>query len=137
MIDSSQPHPDDNPKTAMGAKKLPLWVVPFSAMCALAEALADGARKYGPYNWRKQRITASTYLSAIKRHIGAWEDGEDYARDSGVHHLKHAMACLALMLDAMSIEMLNDDRPPKGAGPRLLEEWEALNRLREAKEGQE
>jgi hypothetical protein len=42
----------------------------------------------------------------------AWFNGEECAQDSGVHHLAHAMACLAILLDAKTCGKLNDDRPP-------------------------
>jgi hypothetical protein len=77
-------------------------------------AMADGARKYGPYNWRESPISVSTYISAAQRHMAAYWDGEQNAKDSGVHHLAHAMACFALLLDAESLSVLIDDRPPKG-----------------------
>ena len=114
---------DNNPKTLVGASKLPLHLVPPSASHYLAMALADGAKKYGPYNYRKVDISISTYKSAAERHLSAFWDGEDIAEDSGVHHVAHAMACCALILDAMSIGKLVDDRPPKGASPRLQKEW--------------
>lgn len=113
-------HPDNNPKTRVGALKCPLHLVPPSAEIALAEALADGAAKYDPYNWREERISTSVYIGAIKRHMAAFVDGEDKAQDSGVHHLAHVMACCALILDAGSIGMLNDDRPKRGTAPELL-----------------
>jgi len=118
------PHyPDNNPKTAVGAKKLPLEVVPPSAVHALAEAFADGARKYGPYNWREKTISSSIYYAAALRHITAWWDGEDIARDSGVPHLHHAIACLAMLIDGGSVGKLNDNRPPKGAASVMQEAW--------------
>jgi hypothetical protein len=46
------------------------------------------------------------------RHIEAWFNGEQQAQDSHVHHLAHAMACMAILLDAEACGMLNDDRPP-------------------------
>lgn len=107
-------YPDNNPKTLAGAARLPLHLVPPSAISYLAEAMADGGRKYGPYNWRESPISVSTYISAATRHMHAFWDGEDVAKDSGVHHLAHAMACFALLLDAMSLNVLVDDRPPKG-----------------------
>ena len=88
-----------------------------------ATAMADGAKKYGPFNWREYTISSMVYIAALKRHVAAWVDGEDYAPDSGVHHLDHAMACLALLRDAESIGKLNDNRPPKGAAGRLLMEY--------------
>ena len=112
-------YPDNNPKTAIGVTKVPLHLVPPSAKHYLAEALADGAKKYTPYNWRRAAISSSVYVAAMQRHIDAYWDGEDKAADSGVHHLAHAMACCALLLDAMSIGKLHDDRPPKGESPAL------------------
>lgn len=116
-------YPDDNPKTAFGAKKLPLEVVPPSAVAALAEAFADGAKKYGPYNWREKSISSSVYYGACLRHIQAWWDGEDNAEDSGVNHLHHAMACLAMLVDSKSVGKLNDNRPPKGAASQMQKDW--------------
>lgn len=118
-------YPDNNPKTVLGAKKVPLHLVPPAAKHGLAEALADGAKKYGPYNWRNFPISASVYYAAAQRHMDAWWDGEDLAPDSQVHHLKHAMACMALVLDSLELGLLNDDRPVKGATPRLQAEYAA------------
>jgi Domain of unknown function (DUF5664) len=112
-------YPDNNPKTLVGASKVPLHLVPPSAKVALAEALADGAKKYGPYNWRKAMISVSVYVGAAERHLDSFWDGEELAEDSGVHHLKHAMACIALMIDAMTVGKLNDDRPPPGMASEL------------------
>ena len=111
---------DNNPKTRQGALKAPMHLVPPSAMFHLAEALADGAAKYGAYNWRVEPITTSVYIGAIQRHMMAFLDGEDKADDSGVHHLAHVMACCALVLDSESLGILQDDRPPKGASPELM-----------------
>jgi hypothetical protein len=86
-----------------------------------ALALMDGARKYGPYNWRDEGVSASTYISAAERHIRAWLDGETDAADSKVHHLGHAIACLAIILDAETIGNLVDDRPRAAPTAALLE----------------
>jgi hypothetical protein len=102
---------------------VPLHLVPPSAKHFLAMALADGARKYGPYNWREHNISVSVYKAALERHMDAFWDGEDLASDSGVHHAAHALACIAIMLDAMTIGMLHDDRPTKGAAAKLQAEY--------------
>lgn len=114
-------YPDNNPKTMVGALKVPLELVPPSSNYFLAEAFKNGADKYGPYNWREKGISSSVYLGAAKRHLDAWWDGEDFAKDSGVHHIAHAMACCALILDSMTVGTLNDNRPPKGAAAALQE----------------
>lgn len=118
-------YPDNNPKTVSGMTKVPLHLVPPSAKHFLAAALADGAKKYGPYNWRNSSISISVYKSACERHLDAFWDGESLAEDSQVHHLAHAMACLALMLDAMTVGRLHDDRPEKGNASALQYEYAA------------
>jgi len=112
-------YPDGNPKTAAGATKVPLHLVPPSATHYLALAFKDGAEKYGAYNWRVKGVSASVYIAAAMRHLDAYRDGEDVSRDALVHHLGHVMACCAIVLDAASVGMLNDDRPTKGAAASL------------------
>lgn len=113
-------YPDDNPKTQFGLKKIPMHLVPPIAVAHLARAFENGVGKYGPFNWREKTISSTVYYGAAMRHLMAWYDGEDLAPDSGVHHLAHAMACLAMVLDGQSIGKLNDNRPPKGGLPEML-----------------
>ena len=103
-----------NPKSIIGAKKLNLFLLPPVAMAHMAGAMMEGEMKYGPYKWRETRVEASIYIAACKRHIDAWADGEENAQDSGMHHLGHAMACLALLLDAQAYGNLVDDRAKTG-----------------------
>ncbi len=114
--------PDDNPKTRFGVAKPPLSLIPGQARVLLAEAFRDGARKYGPANWRVDLVTASTYLNAAERHLISWQDGEENAEDSGVHHLAHAAACLLILLDAQASGTLKDDRPTPANTSRLIRE---------------
>lgn len=114
---------DNNPKSGAGALKVPLHLVPPSATHYLATAFADGASKYGPYNWRDSGVSAMVYIGAMKRHIDAWLDGENVSQDAGVHHLAHAAACAAIILDAQSVGTLVDDRPPTGAASALQLEY--------------
>jgi len=111
---------DANPKDLVGATKVPLWLVPPTAIAHCAMGMRNGAKKYGPYNWRTLKIRLSEYLSAIKRHLDDYQDGEELAPDSGVHHLGHAMAGCAIILDAMENGCLRDDRPPKGCTSAVL-----------------
>lgn len=115
--------PDNNPKTRVGATKLPLHLVPPVAIAHLAAAMADGATKYYPYNWRDEPISATVYYGAAMRHMAAWYDGEDKASDSGVHHLAHAMTCFAIALDAMASGKFVDDRPPAGGMAAFLRDY--------------
>ncbi len=109
-----------NPKDLLGVKKVSLTKFPATALVHGAHAMMDGARKYGPFNWRGNAVIASIYIDACMRHLTAWFDGEETASDSGVHHLGHAMACLGILLDAQETGNLIDDRPEGGKLPQLL-----------------
>ena len=80
-------------------------------MCVVADALAHGAKKYGPYNWRDIPIEVSQYISAARRHLGDYYDGEEHDPDSNVHHIAHAIAGLTILMDAIIRKKLIDDRP--------------------------
>jgi hypothetical protein len=51
-----------DPKGEAGKLKPQLHLVPTAAVNAMAEALADGASRYGPWNWRGGPINASVYI---------------------------------------------------------------------------
>ena len=109
-----------NPKDLIGSRKVSLSKWPGVATLHGAHAMMNGAAKYGAYNWRGNPVVASIYVDACLRHVGAWFDGEQTATDSGVHHLGHALACLAILLDAQATGNLVDDRPAQGAFATVL-----------------
>ena len=100
-----------NPKDLFGEKKVSISKLPFVSILHASHAMMNGARKYGAYNWRDKPVKAHIYYDAAVRHLGAWFEGEETADDSGVHHLGHAMACCAILLDAQENGNLIDDRP--------------------------
>ena len=120
--EATLPAPDGNPKTRLGMAKVPLALIPGPALVHMGEAFRDGAVKYGPANWRDEPVTTSTYVNAALRHILSYYDGETNAEDSGVHHLGHALGCLAIILDAEEQGTLNDDRPTAGRTAALIKE---------------
>ena len=122
--EASGRYPDNNPKSITGVKKVPLHLNPPSALIYMALGFKDGATKYGPFNWRDKDVAISVYMSAVRRHLEAYWDGEEDATDSGYPHLAHALACLAILVDAKESGSLVDDRPTAGGAPRLLHEWE-------------
>ena len=100
-----------NPKDLLGCKKPDLTKIPTVAQYHEALAMMDGAGKYGAFNWRANKVIASIYIAACKRHLDLWFEGEEEAEDSGCHHLGHARACLGILLDAIETGNLIDDRP--------------------------
>ncbi len=109
-----------NPKDLVGAKKAPLALVPAALVIGASEAMQNGAEKYGPFNWREYPVQMMTYLEAMQRHIAALIDGQDLAEDTGIHHLKHIVASGGILLDSMELDILIDNRPPKGPAADML-----------------
>lgn len=106
----------ENPKEAAGRAKCPLHLNPPTALRQMAEALQHGAHRggpkgegYGEWNWRAAGINATTYIAAAMRHLTAWQDGEDND-SSGLSHIAHVMAGMAIVLDAQACGMMKDDR---------------------------
>jgi hypothetical protein len=116
-------YPDDNPKTRFGVQKPDPSLVPPVSILAEAMAFSDGAKKYGPYNWREKTVSSRVYIAAAMRHILQYLDGEDTDPKSGCHHLGHAKACLGIVLDAGAVGKLNDNRPTPGAASALIDSW--------------
>lgn len=107
-----------NPKDAIGTDKLPLHLWPDSATAYGCIALLNGALKYGRLNWREAGIRPSIYVDAVKRHVTDWFEGQDFDPEDGVHNLSAALACLAILVDALESRQLNDDRNYRGGSWR-------------------
>lgn len=102
-----------NPKDAAAFDKAPLHLVPASFKAYTAMALAEGAMKYGSWNWRAAGVRASVYVSALQRHLDKWFNGEEFDPETGVPHLANACACLAVLIDGKTQQNMTDDRPPR------------------------
>lgn len=112
-----------NPKDAIGYKKPPIDLVPPVLEILTSLAFRDGAKKYGPFNWRKRKVKWSVYYAAAKRHLASAFDGEDIDPLSGVPHLAHMVACIAILMDAETTGCLIDDRPTKGGSSEVIEKY--------------
>lgn len=123
---SKNPMLGTNPKDIHGYKKVDGSLLPSIALIHGAHAMMDGARKYGPYNWRDNAVLARVYIAAAVRHINMWAAGEELADDSGVHHLGHAIACLAILLDAQATGNLIDDRAKSEALIKAMKDLDAI-----------
>lgn len=112
-----------NPKDKIGKTKLAIGLLPSTGVLWGAAACADGAKKYGAYNWRPDKITYTVYLDAMLRHIYCLLDGENKAEDSGHHHLGHIIATASILADAVRNKGVIDDRPYHGHASEIMEEY--------------
>lgn len=115
-----------NPKDLVGNKKVSISKLPPIAILHGAHAMMDGASKYGPYNWRDNAVVSHIYVDAALRHLLAWWERQEVAEDSGVHHLGHALACCAILLDAQATGNLIDDRPKESGYNKVIERLNAV-----------
>ena len=119
-------------------RKPPLQYIPPVAHIYEALAMGDGAGKHGgSFNWRKEgnRPEAMMYIGAALRHMLAWLDGEEVASDSGVPHLGGVKACCSILIDAIELGILIDDRPLVGrAGPLIDDLMTVATHVAEKKE---
>lgn len=76
--------------------KLRFDLIPPEASEELAKILTMGAKKYAPNNW--QKIKKDRYLSALYRHLNAWQKGEINDGESGERHLSHALCNVVFLL---------------------------------------
>lgn len=106
-----------NPKDAIASSKIPVHLWPSVATMHGAMALLDGQMKYGRTNWRATPVRASVYVGALQRHLNDYYEGQTWDA-SGCHNLGHALACLAILVDAEAAGTLIDDRQFNGAGYR-------------------
>jgi len=110
-----------NPKDKVALTKLAIGLLPATGVLWGAAACADGAAKYGAYNWRAEKISYTVYLDAMLRHIYCLLDGENYAKDSGKHHLGHIIATASILADAIENDCIIEDRPLVGRAPEIME----------------
>lgn len=102
-----------DPKQSCAVKKVTFDNVPITLDILATYGADSGAAKYGPLNWIQLEdgtMSLMTYLNAIKRHWILFKAGQDVASDSGIHHLDHLIAGLAVVRDAMMFNKVNDDR---------------------------
>ena len=84
-------------------------LVPAFAQEQYARVLTKGAEKYAPRNWEKG-MNWSKVLASMKRHILAFEKGEDYDPETGILHTAHVMCNAAFLTEYYQIAPQYDDR---------------------------
>jgi len=77
------------------AGKTRMDLLDWSFIKGIGEVLTYGAIMHAPNNWRK--VDPEEYIAAIQRHFVDWREGEQFDKDSGLHHLLH-LACNAMFL---------------------------------------
>jgi len=90
----------------------PQWdVLPWDALTKVVEAFEFGVKKYKKPFTYKEGIPFNKLFSATMSHLIAWfYFKEDYASDSGIHHLAHVCANALMLLSIIDMKEF-DTRP--------------------------
>lgn len=107
---------EDSKKEIKGKKfdanKPNLALIPKEAMWMMGQAFSYGAKKYGEEN-HKDGLAIKRQLAAALRHIYQFLDGEDIDPESGLNHLGHALASVAMAAYTLENNKDFDDRYKK------------------------
>ena len=85
-------------------------LIPQYSLRQFVDVLTKGAEKYEHRNWEKG-MKWSTVIGSLKRHLAAFEMGEDYDQETGLLHTSHIMANAAFLTEYYKIYPQGDDRP--------------------------
>lgn len=85
-------------------------LIPPYAQEQYARVLTLGANKYALRNWEKGMKWSDVWAS-LKRHVAAFERGEDFDKETGLHHTAHIMCNAAFLTEYYRIYPQGDDRP--------------------------
>lgn len=104
---------ESNPKEAFGDAKVPMDLVPDTALIEENLAFLEGALKYGGYNYRVAGVKVSTYVRAARRHLAKFWNGQDRDPVTLVMELASVRACCGILIDGLLKRNITDDRPPR------------------------
>lgn len=75
--------------TKYDSNKAPMDLIPYESLEEIAKVLGQGEKKYGTANWANG-IEMRRLLAAAMRHIGQFNDGEDYDEETKTLHIANA-----------------------------------------------
>lgn len=85
-------------------------LVPQIAQEEYVKVLTIGSQKYAERNW-ELGMEWSTVIASLKRHVSAFERGEDYDRETGCLHTAHIMCNAAFLTEYYKTYPQGDNRP--------------------------
>ena len=100
-------------------------LIPVEAIEGTARALGYGEGKYGTHNFRNG-IQYTRLTDATSRHVNAFIKNIDLDDESGLHHIDHALANLAMLKFMIENRPEMDDRwkDQKDTNPVVKKETE-------------
>lgn len=87
-----------------------LSLVPPSFREYAAKAFGYGIQKHGRWSWRDRGYQWTDLYAALERHLDAFVRKEDTDPESGLSHLTHAAANLAMLIEHVEKNLGEDNR---------------------------
>lgn len=101
--------------------KLPISLVPMTIIKDIAAIRKYGEEKYhAPNNW--VLVDKQRYVDAMWRHLIAYQEGEEYDKESGLPHLWHAACNMAFILEMESPDWNVRKQQLIASDPKLQEQ---------------
>lgn len=101
----------ENNKNKFGLEKWSFSCLPMKVLKEIAKIFKNGEEKYGRWNYLEKGSSQRIYFDACMRHLDKWIDPlqSNYDKDSGLHHLDHAITNLMIMRHAELEDVLEKD----------------------------
>lgn len=84
-------------------------LLPIFAVEQMARVFTKGAEKYAENNWRLG-MQWTKVVASLKRHLSAFEMGEDFDKETGLLHMAHVMTNAAFLCEYYKIYPEGDNR---------------------------
>lgn len=89
-----------------------LDLIPTFPVEQLGRVLTEGSLKYADRNW-EAGMPWKNVTSSLKRHLLAFEAGEDFDKETGLLHIAHVMCNAMFLTEYYNTYPEGDDRPVK------------------------
>lgn len=87
------------------------FLFPIRALAETNRVFTYGGKKYDIGNWHSgDGFDWQRLIDAAYGHIGNFQLGENYDKETKMYHLAHAMCCLAMLLEHQIVNLGNDTR---------------------------
>ena len=93
--------------------KIPLDLIPYESLEEIGKVLKFGAEKYDRANWANG-INYSRLIAAAMRHLGQFNNGEDFDEETNTLHVANAATNLIFLIWMYKNRPDLDDRWVKG-----------------------
>jgi hypothetical protein len=92
--------------------KIRLSLFPMHLIAGATRVLMWGATKYVEWNWAKGGRWSTAFDCMMRHMFKWWFFREEFDKESGMHHLDHALCNLMFLLHFKDTYKEGDDRPP-------------------------